>query len=149
MFFHLLKLTANLISIHRLTKDLNCKVTFLMIFVYLRSKFQGGILELLEFEIGYVFLKGGYNFRYTKDLLFISQGYSSSRISENKRLIIYLSRFSFRIFEILLQHRRLGHSLYSTLEVLFPHCLRMFPVAFFSMRCVNLLNTFMCHFQIL
>ena len=53
---HVLKLTTNLISICKLTKDITAVLPFLIAIVYFRTEYRGRRLELLESRIGCIFL---------------------------------------------------------------------------------------------
>ena len=100
---HVPKLSINLLSIHKLTKDLNCKVVFSPNDCVFQEPIMGKTIGLAKERDGLYFLdtSGG------KDGSQLPLSHFSEKLSLNKS-------------QIWLHHFRLGHPSFSVLKTMFP-----------------------------
>ena len=104
--FHVPKLSNNLLSIQKVTQDLNCVVVFFHSYCVFQDLATGKTIGIVKEQGGLYYLHHEENKKcarlqpYTSNLQKGPESWSSS--------------------QIWLQHRRLGHPLFSTLKSLFP-----------------------------
>ena len=103
---HVPKLSNNLVSIHKLTQDLNCAVTFFNSHCVFQDLATGRTIGVAKEQGGLYYLKHKEDKGNTKQQVFFSDHHTSSE-----------SEYS----QIWLQHRRLGHPPFSVVKSLFPH----------------------------
>ena len=122
---HVPNLTVNLLSIHKITQELNCHVTFFNDHCVFQDQTKGRMIGQARATEGLYLLKD-------KDSCSDPLSLSLISVNANKD-------------EIWNHHRRLGHPSFKTLKRMFP-CLKILMLSFFIVKCVNLQSTIECHF---
>ena len=113
---HVPKLSAKLLSVHKLTTDLQCLVTFSPTLCKFQDQGKGKMIGLAREENGLYLLKEARGTGSTKSQLPLSL-LSESLSSHNK--------------EIWLCHFRLGHPSFSTLKIMFPSLFQGLDIGMF------------------
>lgn len=110
---HVPKLSTNLISIKKLTQDLNCTVIFCSNYCEFQDQTSERTIGRAKERDGLYYLDSPNN------LNLVQSDTSHSNLLSNKD-------------EIWLQHRRFGHPSFKTLKVMFPNLFRGLDIEFFS-----------------
>ena len=123
------KLTYNLFSVSKLTKDMNCVVTFFSSHGEFQDRSLGKMIGIAERKDGLYYFSG--------------VGDSGRVKSQNKMFTSVVSHS-----DIMLWHHRLGHPSYSYMKVLYPNLfVNKEKVSFQCQYCVLLNNpeSIICH----
>ena len=99
---HVPKLTYNLLSVSKLTKDLNCVVTFFSSHCEFQDRSSGKMIGIAEKKDGLYYLLGARD--------------SSRAKSQNKMSTSVISNS-----DVMLWHQRLGHPSFSYMKVFYPN----------------------------
>lgn len=125
---HVPKLSMNLLSIPKLTKDLNCQVTFSPNTCIFQEPTTGKTIGLAKEKDGLYHL----NTSSGKTPIHNHVSFLSDSLSSNK-------------IQIWLHHFRLGHPSFHVLKHMFPHLFKGINISHFHCENVSMLNIIEFH----